>query len=144
VTWLRQQCPVPLLLKGILHPDDAQAAIDLGCDGIVVSCHGGRVMSGCVSPLAALRQIAARVEGHTAGRTQGSMPILFDSGIRSGRDAFVALQSGATAVLVGRPCLWGLAARGALGVAQALRILRDELEMTMALMGCATLADIRP
>ncbi len=143
VHWLREQCAVPLLIKGILHPDDALAALDLGCDGIVVSSHGGRVMSGCVSPLEALRQIAARVEGRTEGHTQGRTPILFDSGIRSGRDAFVALQAGATAVLVGRPCLWGLSARGALGVAQALRILRDELEMSMALMGCATLADIR-
>jgi len=134
--WLRAHCPVPLLLKGVLHVDDALAAIALGCDGLIVSTHGGRVLSGCLSPLQALRQIAPRVAGR--------VPLLMDSGIRSGRDAFVALQAGASAVLVGRPCLWGLAAHGALGVAQTLRILRDELEMTMALMGCATLADILP
>jgi 4-hydroxymandelate oxidase len=133
--WLRAQCPVPLLLKGILHVDDALAAITLGCDGLIVSTHGGRVLPGCVSPLQALKHMAPRVAGR--------VPLLLDSGIRSGRDAFVALQAGASAVLVGRPCLWGLAAQGALGVAQALRILRDELEMTMALMGCATLADIQ-
>ncbi len=133
--WLRAQCPVPLLLKGVLHVDDALAAIALGCDGLIVSTHGGRVLPGCVSPLQALRQIAPRVAGR--------VPLLLDSGIRSGRDAFVALQAGASAVLVGRPCLWGLAANGALGVAQALRILRDELELTMALMGCAALTDIQ-
>ncbi len=136
VQWLRQRCPVPLVLKGILHPDDAEAALQAGCDGLIVSTHGGRVLSGCVSPLQALQAVVAQVAGR--------VPVMVDSGIRSGRDAFVALQTGASAVLVGRPCLWGLSARGALGVAQVLRILRDELEMTMALMGCATVADIRP
>jgi 4-hydroxymandelate oxidase len=135
VTWLRARCPVKLMLKGVLHADDALAAVALGCDGLVVSTHGGRVLAGCVSPLQALRQIASCVAGR--------VPVLVDSGIRSGRDAFVALQAGASAVMLGRPCLWGLAAQGALGVAQALRIVRDELEMTMALMGCATLDDIR-
>ncbi|MEY4764248.1 MAG: hypothetical protein RI907_921 [Pseudomonadota bacterium] len=134
LVWLRSQCAQPLLVKGILHPDDAQAALQAGCDGLVVSSHGGRVLSGCPPVLRALTAIRQRVGPQ--------VPLLLDSGIRSGRDAFVALQSGATAVMVGRPCLWGLAAQGALGVAQALRILRDELAMTMALMGCATLADI--
>ena len=135
VRWLRERCPVPLLLKGILHPDDAEQALTLGCDGLIVSTHGGRVLSGCVSPLEALRAVAARIDGR--------VPLIVDSGIRSGRDAYVALQARATAVLVGRPVLWGLAARGALGVAQVLRVLRDELEMTMAITGCATLDDIR-
>lgn len=75
-------------------------------------------------------------------RIGGRMPIRFDSGIRSGRDAFIALALGATAVLIGRPCIWGLSVGGALGVAHVIRLLRDELEMTMALTGCAKLSDI--
>jgi len=135
VHWLRQVCPVPLVIKGLLHPDDALQAQALGLDGIVVSSHGGRVLAGAPSVLTALRAMRQVLAPH--------MVLLADSGIRSGRDVFVALQAGAQAVLVGRPAVWGLAAQGALGVAQVLRILRDELEMTMALMGCATLADIR-
>lgn len=134
VAWLRQQTPLPLLLKGILHPDDAEHALALGCNGIVVSNHGGRVLAGAVASLDVLPDIVQRIGGR--------VPILFDSGIRSGRDAFVALALGATAVLVGRPYLWGLAAAGALGVAHVIRLLRDELEMTMALTGCAQLGDI--
>jgi 4-hydroxymandelate oxidase len=134
IAWLRQQTTLPLLLKGLLHPDDAERAIDLGCDGIVVSNHGGRVLRGAPISLTALPRIAARVAGR--------VPLLFDSGIRDGRDAFVALAHGATAVLAGRPYLWALAAAGALGVARTIRLLRDELEMTMALTGCARLADI--
>lgn len=136
LAWLRQQTSLPLLVKGILHPDDAERAVATGCDGIIVSNHGGRVLRGATLSLHALQRVAARL--------QGSVPVLFDSGIRSGRDAFVALAHGATAVLVGRPYVWGLAAEGALGVARVIRLLRDELEMTMALMGCARLADIGP
>ncbi len=132
--WLRAQTTLPLLVKGVLHPDDADQAIALGVDGLIVSNHGGRVLEGAPLSLHALPAVVARV--------QSRVPVLFDSGIRSGRDAFVALQQGAAAVLVGRPCMWGLAAQGALGVAHVIRILRDELEMTMALTGCATLADI--
>ncbi|MDO9272259.1 MAG: alpha-hydroxy acid oxidase [Rugosibacter sp.] len=134
VAWLRQQTPLPLLLKGILHPDDAEHALALGCDGIVVSSHGGRVLDGAPTSLEVLPDIVQRIDGR--------MPILFDSGIRSGRDAFIALALGATAVLVGRPYLWGLTVGGALGVAHVIRLLRDELEMTMALTGCAQLGDI--
>lgn len=136
LAWLRRQTDVPLLIKGLLHADDAQAALDAGCDGIVVSNHGGRVMAGAAVSLPALGAIARRVDGR--------VPVLFDSGVRSGRDAFVALAYGATAVLLGRPYVWGLAARGALGVAHVIRLLRDELEMTMALSGCACLTDIGP
>lgn len=132
--WLRTQTDLPLVLKGVLHPDDAERAITLGVDGLVVSNHGGRVLEGAPLSLHALPAVVTCV--------QGRVPVLFDSGIRSGRDAFVALQHGATAVLVGRPCMWGLAGQGALGVAHVIRILRDELEMTMALTACATLADI--
>jgi 4-hydroxymandelate oxidase len=132
--WLRGQTTLPLLVKGLLHPDDAAMALELGCDGIVVSTHGGRVLDGATVSLAALPAIVERI--------QGRIPVLFDSGIRSGRDVFVALAHGAAAVLVGRPYVWGLASHGALGAAHVIRLLRDELEMTMALMGCATLADV--
>jgi len=134
VAWLRAQTTLPLLLKGVLHPDDAMRALDLGCDGIVVSNHGGRVLEGAALSLAALPRVVARVAGRA--------PVLFDSGMRGGRDALVALAYGAAAVLLGRPYIWGLASRGALGVAHVIRLMRDELEMTMALTGCATLADI--
>lgn len=133
LVWLRSETKLPLLVKGLLHPDDAARAMAAGCDGIVVSNHGGRVLSGATISLTALQQIVRRIDG--------KVPVLFDSGIRSGRDVFVALAHGATAVLVGRPYVWGLASHGAMGVAHVIRLLRDELEMTMALTGCVTLAD---
>lgn len=134
LTWLRQQTTLPLLIKGVLHPDDAVRALDLGCDGVIVSNHGGRVLEGAALSLAALPRVVERVAGRA--------PVLFDSGVRSGRDALVAMAHGASAVLLGRPYVWGLASHGALGVAHVIRLMRDELEMTMALTGCATLADI--
>jgi 4-hydroxymandelate oxidase len=136
LAWLRQASRLPLIVKGVLHPDDAAQAVALGCDGLVVSNHGGRVLEGTPSSLSALAPIVSRVAGQ--------VPVLFDSGIRSGRDVFVALAHGASAVLLGRPAIWGLAANGAMGVAHTIRLMRDELEMTMALSGCATLADIGP
>lgn len=134
VAWLRQQTALPLLIKGVLHPDDAARALDLGCDGLIVSNHGGRVLEGTALSLAALPRVVARVAGRA--------PVLFDSGVRGGRDALVGMAHGATAVLLGRPYVWGLASHGALGVAHVIRLMRDELEMTMALTGCATLADV--
>lgn len=136
LAWLRAQTSLPLLLKGILHPDDAVQAVASGCDGIVVSSHGGRVLRGAPSSSACLPAVL--------DRTGGQVPVLLDSGIRSGQDAFAALAMGASAVMVGRPYVWGLAANGAMGVAHVMRLLRDELEMTMALTGCRTLADIGP
>ena len=132
--WLRARWDGPLILKGILHPDDARCAVALGADGIVVSNHGGRVLDGAPASLDALPGIVAAVGAR--------VPVLLDSGVRSGADAFRALALGATAVLIGRPYVWGLASDGARGVAQAIRILRDELEMTMALAGCRRLTDI--
>ena len=136
LAWLRQQFTLPLVLKGVLHPDDAEAALAVGCDGIIVSNHGGRVLPGAALAIHALPAMVARVGGR--------VPVLFDSGIRHGRDAFVALALGATAVLIGRPSMWGLASAGAMGVAHVIRLLRDELEMTMALAGCARLEQIGP
>lgn len=134
--WLRQQTPLPLLIKGLLHPDDAESAITAGCDGIIVSNHGNRILHGTPASLTVLPGIVKQVANR--------IPILFDSGIRTGRDIFVALACGATATLLGRPYIWGLTANGAMGVAHVIRLLRDELEMTMALTGCAQLADIGP
>ncbi len=125
--WLRAQTQHPLLIKGILHPEDAEQAMGMGFDGIIVSNHGGRVLDSVTSSLDALTQVLAEV--------QGRVPVLFDSGIRSGLDAYKALSLGAAAVCIGRPYVYGLAANGALGVAQVIRLMRDELEMTMALMG---------
>lgn len=134
LAWLRTQTTLPLLVKGLLHADDALRASGLGCDGLVVSNHGARVIDGTPTSLATLQRFRKVLPA--------SLPLLFDSGIRSGADAFKAIALGAQAVLVGRPAIWGLAAAGPLGVAHVLRLLRDEFEMTMALAGCADLNSI--
>lgn len=136
LAWLREQFALPLLLKGVLHPEDARRAVELGCNGVIVSNHGGRVLDGTPASLDVLPEVVAALDS--------DIPVLFDSGIRSGRDAFRALALGARAVLVGRPYIWGLASAGAMGVAHVIRLLRDELEMTMALTGCRDLAAITP
>ncbi len=136
ILWLRQQTQLPLLLKGVLNPQDAARARDAGIDGLIVSNHGGRSLDGVASPmqmLAAIRQ-----------QCGAEMLLLLDSGVRRGTDVFKALALGANGVLIGRPLLYGLAIAGALGVAHTLKLLLEELEMTMALAGCPTLADIGP
>jgi len=135
LAWLRDEISLPLLVKGVLHADDAENIVNSGCDGLVVSNHGGRVLDGVPGSLEMLPQIAERVSGKAA--------ILFDSGIRNGQDAFKALALGADAVMIGRPYIWGLAAGGALGVAHVIRLMRDELEMTMALAGTRDLPAIK-
>ena len=135
LAWLRQQTRLPLLVKGLLHADDAQRALDLGCDGLVVSNHGGRVIDGTPPALHVLQQFRARFGDGTV--------LLFDSGIRSGSDACKAIACGARAVLVGRPYVWALAAAGPVGVAHVIRLLRDELEMTMALSGHSSVDAVR-
>ncbi len=132
--WLRTQTRLPLLVKGLLHPDDATRALVAGCDGLVVSNHGGRVIDGTPNAFDVLRQFRRTLAP--------SVPLLFDSGIRHGQHVFKAIAAGAQAVLVGRPYVWGLAAAGPMGVAHVIRLLRDELEMTMALMGCPSVAAI--
>ncbi len=134
LAWLRDQTTLPLLVKGILHPQDAAKAIALGCDGMVVSNHGGRVLDGAPTSLACLPDIVNTVSGR--GK------VLLDSGIRSGRDVYKALALGADAVMIGRPYIWGLATVGAIGVAHVIRLLRDELEMTMALTGTPHIGEI--
>lgn len=134
VAWLRRQTNLPVLVKGILSSEDAKIAIDHGADGIIVSNHGGRSLDGSPSPIDVIQAVGEAVAGR--------VPILLDSGIRSGSDVAKALALGATAVLVGRPQMHGLAVAGMAGVAHVLHILRAELEFTMAQLGCATLADI--
>jgi lactate 2-monooxygenase len=132
--WLRGTTTLPIVLKGILHPDDAREARERGIDGIVVSNHGGRQIDGAIASLDALPPIIDAVGEE--------MAVLLDSGIRSGADAFKAIALGADAVLVGRPYLWGLALDGQNGVETVLRSLLAELDLTMALCGATTLAEI--
>ncbi|WP_157270841.1 alpha-hydroxy acid oxidase [Azohydromonas aeria] len=136
VAWLRSAATLPLLLKGVLHPADAREALAQGAAGLIVSNHGGRTLDTAVSTARALPRIA-----DTLG---GALPLLVDGGMRRGTDVLKALALGAQAVLLGRPVLHALATAGALGVAHVLRLVRDELEIAMALCGCRTLADIGP
>lgn len=134
VAWLQAQTRLPVVLKGVLHPEDARLAAAQGIAGLIVSNHGGRTLDTALSTASALPRIADAVGG--------AVPLLVDGGVRRGTDVFKALALGATAVLVGRPVVWGLAHAGAAGVAHVLRVLRDELEVAMALTGCATLGGI--
>lgn len=134
VAWLRSLTRLPILLKGVLAPDDARRALDEGIAGVIVSNHGGRALDTVPASIEALPAIAQAVGGR--------MPLLLDGGIRRGTDIVKALALGASAVLVGRPFMHGLAAAGALGVVHVLHILRTELEMAMVLCGCRTLDEI--
>ncbi len=140
VAWLLHNTRLPLLLKGLLHPADALQAAALGVAGVVVSNHGGRTLDGALASADALPGIAQAL----AGRPGGGPALLVDGGIRRGTDLLKALALGASAVLVGRPMVFALAAGGAAAVALAIRLLRDEFEIAMALTGCATPADIGP
>ncbi len=132
--WLVGATRLPVIVKGVLHPDDAARAVDLGAAGIVVSNHGGRTLDTLPASLDAVTAVARRL--------QGCVPILLDGGIRRGSDIFKALAGGASAVLVGRAYIHALAAAGPLGVAHVIRLLHDELEATMALCGVARLEQI--
>lgn len=133
IAWLRSITRLPLLLKGVLRADDAALALQHGVAGLIVSNHGGRTLDTTCATAQALPAVAQAV--------QGRVPLLVDGGIRRGTDVLKALALGASAVLVGRPVLHGLANAGATGVAHVLRLLRDELEIAMALSGCRTLAE---
>lgn len=136
VAWLCAAVAAPVVLKGVLHPDDAGLAVQTGAAGIIVSNHGGRVLDGAPATLEMLPAVVAKVGP--------DYPILMDGGIRRGADVLTALALGAKAVLVGRPVVCGLAVGGALGVSHVLRLLRDELEIAMLLVGCRTIDDITP
>jgi lactate 2-monooxygenase len=134
VAWLRQQTKLPILLKGIQHPDDARRALDAGVQGIIVSNHGGRQVDGAIGSLDALPGVVAAVAG--------KVPVLFDSGIRHGSDALKALALGAKAVLLGRLYLWGLAVAGEQGVREAVINFLADMDVTMGLCGIAACKNI--
>lgn len=132
LTWkdldfIKQQTSLPILLKGILHPDDAKLAVEHGVDGIIVSNHGGRQVDGAIPAIDALPDIVEAVHGQ--------VPILMDSGIRRGSDILKALSLGAKAVLIGRPYMYGLALAGDEGVKQVLRNMIADFDLTLALSG---------
>lgn len=132
--FLREQTKLPVLLKGILHPDDARKAVDYGMDGIVVSNHGGRQIDGSVSTFEMLPEIVNAVNGR--------IPVIIDSGIRGGADVYKCLAMGAKAVCVGRPYVYGLALAGAEGVYEVLRNFMADFELTMGLAGCKHVSEI--
>ena len=141
LTWtdlpfLRERTTVPILLKGILRADDARRAVDEGIDGIVVSNHGGRQVDGAIATLDALPPIIEVVDGR--------IPVLLDSGIRSGADAFKALALGARAVLLGRPYVYGLALAGEAGVREVVTNFMADFDLTMGLAGCSSVSEIGP
>lgn len=136
IAWLQSITRLPVLLKGVLHPADARQAVSVGAAGLIVSNHGGRTLDTAPATATALPRVVQAVGG--------AVPVLVDGGIRRGTDVLKAMALGASAVLVGRPAVWGLANAGAAGVAHVLRLLRDELEVAMALTGCATLAEATP
>ncbi len=133
--WLRAQTRLPLLVKGWLPPPQARMAVERGVDGLVLSNHGGRVLDGMPSPLMLLSGVREALP---------STPLLVDGGVRWGTDVVKALALGADAVMIGRPLLHALAVAGALGVAHLLHLMRTELELAMAQLGCATLDQVGP
>ncbi len=134
LAYLRSVTSLPVLVKGVQHPADVDLALRAGVDGIVVSNHGGRQVDGAVASLDALPGVVAAAAGR--------VPVLFDSGVRSGADVAIALALGATAVLVGRPYVYGLALGGTDGVVAVLEHLLAELDLTLGLVGCARVSDL--
>jgi len=130
----REWTKLPIILKGIVHPDDATRALDAGADAIWVSNHGGRQIDQSVPTLAALPEIERRVGGR--------MPIVFDSGVRGGADVAIALALGATAVAIGRPYAYGLAIAGENGVREVVRNILAELDITMGLAGATSIEEL--
>ncbi|HEX7659892.1 MAG TPA: lactate 2-monooxygenase [Pseudonocardiaceae bacterium] len=133
--WLRSITSLPLIMKGICHPDDARRARDGGVDGIYVSNHGGRQANGGLPALDILPEVVAAA---------GELPVLFDSGVRSGADVIKALALGATAVGIGRPYVYGLALGGEAGLVHVLRTILAEADLIMAVDGYPTIADLTP
>jgi len=134
--WLRKHTSLPILVKGVQHPDDAQKALDAGVDGIVVSNHGGRQVDGSVGTLTMLPDIIRIVDD--------KVPVLFDSGVRRGCDAIKAFALGAKVVLLGRPYVFALGINGEQGVKDFLSNFLADMDLSMALSGCARLLDLKP
>ncbi|WP_326522801.1 alpha-hydroxy-acid oxidizing protein [Sphingomonas sp.] len=134
IGWLRSLTRLPIVLKGICHPDDARRAVDAGIDGIYCSNHGGRQANGGIAAIDMLADVVA---------ASGEVPVLFDSGVRSGSDVVKALAMGARAVGVGRPYFYGLAIGGAEGAVHVLKSILAEADLMMAVNGCPTIAALR-
>jgi L-lactate dehydrogenase (cytochrome) len=134
VEWLRDRWKGPLIIKGILDPDDAREAVASGADAIVVSNHGGRQLDGVLSTARALPPIAEAVEGR--------IPVLVDGGVRSGLDVVRMLALGADFVLLGRAWAYALAGGGGAGVTHALKLIEAEMRVAMALTGCTRIAEV--
>src|SRR5262249_48873653 len=134
LAFLRDQTSLPILLKGILHPDDARSALEHGVDGIIVSNHGGRQVDGAIASVDALASVVEAVGDR--------LPVLLDSGIRGGADAFKAIALGARAVLIGRPYAFGLAVAGEAGVGEVIANFVADFDLTMGLAGCTSIAEI--
>ncbi|RXK55595.1 lactate 2-monooxygenase [Oleiharenicola lentus] len=132
--FLRAHTKLPVLLKGVLHPDDARKAVELGLDGLIVSNHGGRQIDGAIASLDALPAVVEAVHGR--------IPVLFDSGVRGGADVFKALALGATAVCLGRPYVYGLALAGQRGVEEVIANVLAEFDLTLGLAGCTSVRGI--
>jgi len=131
---LQEWTDLPVVVKGVLHPDDATALLDTGATGVIVSNHGGRQVNGAIAALDALPGVAAAVGDRGT--------VLFDSGIRCGADVVIALALGADAVLYGRPWVYGLGVAGKAGVEHALRCLLADVDLTMAMAGIRSVTDI--
>ncbi|ESR39983.1 peroxisomal (S)-2-hydroxy-acid oxidase GLO4 [Citrus sinensis] len=132
--WLRSITKLPILIKGILTREDAIKAVEVGVAGIIVSNHGARQLDYSPATISALEEVVHAVKGR--------VPILMDGGVRRGTDVFKALALGAQAVLIGRPVVYGLAAKGEYGVRRVIEMLKDEFELTMALTGCPSVKHI--
>ncbi|WP_411747579.1 alpha-hydroxy-acid oxidizing protein [Psychrobacillus psychrotolerans] len=135
ISELRKHTTLPILIKGILHPEDAKLAVEKGIDGIIVSNHGGRQLDGVIASIDALPAVVQAVNGR--------IPILFDSGIRRGSDAVKALALGATAVCIGRPVIWGLASGGQEGVERVLENFLQETRVSISLSGARNLEEVQ-
>jgi len=133
---IRDRTSLPIVLKGILHPQDARTAVEHGASALIVSNHGGRQLDTAPATIDVLPEIVDAV--------RGAMPVLLDGGVRHGTDVLKALALGADAVAIGRPVIWGLAAAGESGVAAVLGLLRTEIEESLALCGCASIDDVGP
>ncbi|KAK6264316.1 hypothetical protein SCA6_019750 [Theobroma cacao] len=134
IRWLKSITNLPILIKGVLTYEDAIKALEVGVAGIIVSNHGARQLDYSPATISVLEEVV-----HAVG---GKVPVFLDGGVRRGTDIFKAVALGAQAVLVGRPVLYGLAAKGEYGVRQVLEMLMDELELTMALSGCSSVKEI--
>ncbi|XP_026430357.1 peroxisomal (S)-2-hydroxy-acid oxidase GLO4-like [Papaver somniferum] len=134
IEWLKSITNLPILLKGVVTAEDAIKAVEVGASGVIVSNHGARQLDFAPATISVLEEVVQAVGGR--------IPVLLDGGIRRGTDVFKALALGAQAVLIGRPVIYGLAAKGQHGVTRVIEMLRDELELTMTLCGCCSVKEI--